>query len=84
MVSRENYDAAIEFFRTTTGTIPAFLLRTLMGTRAARAFFRRPDVRRWLGSGRAAAAVRRLMRRAMTSGAKASMERGLSEGPGTK
>jgi uncharacterized protein YegP (UPF0339 family) len=83
-VSRENYDAAIESFRTTAGTIPAFLLRTLMETRAARAFFRRPDVRRWLGSSRSAAAVRRLMRRVMTPGAKRPVGRGLSEGPGTK
>jgi Cupin-like domain len=67
-VSRENYAAAVEFFESTRGSIPALLLRTVMGTRAARAFFRRPGVRRWLAHGRSAAVPRFLMRRAMGQG----------------
>jgi hypothetical protein len=64
-VSRENYDAAVQFFRTTHGIAAMLLLRSLIGTRAARTFFKRPDVRRALASGRSTAPLRFLMRLAM-------------------
>jgi hypothetical protein len=67
-VSQENYAAAVEFFRSTLGAVPALLLRTVVGTRAARAVFKRPGVRAWLASGRSAAVPRFLMRRAMGHG----------------
>jgi hypothetical protein len=64
-VSRENFDAALQFFRTTLGFAPVLLLRTLIGTRAARTFFKRSDVRSALATGRSTAPLRALMRLAM-------------------
>jgi hypothetical protein len=67
-VSEENFDAFVRYFRTSRGPAAATLLRTVIGTRPARALFRRPRVRAWLKDGRASAPLRAWMQRAMKAG----------------
>ena len=64
-VSEGNYRAFLGYFRETSGPWSSRLLRILIGTRAARAVFKEPDVRRWLANSRSAAPLRALMARAM-------------------
>jgi len=73
-VSEENYHAFVDFFGTARGPGAALLLRTLIGTAAARALFRQPRLRRWLADGRAAAPLRGLMRYAMKPAAVGSRQ----------
>jgi hypothetical protein len=69
-VSEENFEAFVAYFRGSVGPSAAMLLRTVIGTRAARKLFGRPRVRRWLEESRGAAPFRAVMRRAMSAGSR--------------